>query len=421
MSDLPRYPDTTGKDVTKRIDELENYIINLHRFLRFALETIDEKNMTAGARGQFLEIKGLYTELYADETGLLSRMTNAEGGVSTLQQNVNGLTSTVQANTGDIFDLQGDVLNAEGNISTLGQNMSTLTQTVQGFSLDVTNGLTSSTIKLKSGEAEFSSQTISMNGLVKFTDLATAGSTTINGANITAGTLTLNSIESESGDDVLTMDSGGFKVESTHQPAEGDPAQTTIYKLKDGQIQGIGNNGIVNSYVGVNPALGVVDIYGQEININGGLVINGKSFVSQCFIGISRASGQTIAGKTITKLLFTTTTLEENDPLSVLTPYSSGIRCISSGHVKIWGTVDLSPSTSNTAGEVGYIMLYKNGAATSYYTRIFISLNNQTTFNFDPIIINVTANDYFNFYMYAPVGGVTGSGAAMRMYAEYMN
>lgn len=141
---------------------------------------------------------------------------------------------------------------------------------------------------------------------------------------------------------------------------------------------------------------------------------------TQSFIGITRTTGQSIAAQFEAKLLFNSI-LVENDPLSILSLYSNGIRCASDGSVKIWGTVDLNPSASNTNGDVGHIILYKNGSVVNYFTRTYISLNNQTTFSFDPIIMGVAANDYFNFYVYSPVAGTTGSGLTMRMYAEYIN
>ena len=61
---------------------------------------------------------------------------------------------------------------------------------IEGISLDVSNGEKSSTIKLKAGSTEISSEEIKFTGNVVFaSDLSTAGSTTINGANIKTGTI----------------------------------------------------------------------------------------------------------------------------------------------------------------------------------------------------------------------------------------
>ena len=72
---------------------------------------------------------------------------------------------------------------AEGRLSTQIQ------QTANSISFEVTNGQTSSTFKLKLGEAELSSGSITFTGFVTFSSLSTAGQTTINGSNITTGTI----------------------------------------------------------------------------------------------------------------------------------------------------------------------------------------------------------------------------------------
>ena len=77
----------------------------------------------------------------------------------------------------------------------LGQKYSELKQTVDGFELTVTNGSTTSTIKLMSGSTVISSQTISFSGLVSFAALGSPQSQTfIDGANIKTGTISADMI-----------------------------------------------------------------------------------------------------------------------------------------------------------------------------------------------------------------------------------
>ena len=78
----------------------------------------------------------------------------------------------------------------------LGQKYSELKQTVDGFELTVTNGSTTSTIKLMSGSTVISSQTISFSGLVSFSALGSPQSQTfIDGANIKTGTISADMID----------------------------------------------------------------------------------------------------------------------------------------------------------------------------------------------------------------------------------
>lgn len=46
MSDFPNYPEVDNANLTKKVNELEDYIIRLERYIRYALENIDERNMT---------------------------------------------------------------------------------------------------------------------------------------------------------------------------------------------------------------------------------------------------------------------------------------------------------------------------------------------------------------------------------------
>ena len=108
----------------------------------------------------------------------VNRATEAEGNLSS------SITITDEKISSEVLR----ATEAEGNIS------SQITQTVNGISLQVTNGTSSSVIAIKSGSTVLSSQTIQFSGVVTFTDLSTAGSTSINGANIQTGTITANSI-----------------------------------------------------------------------------------------------------------------------------------------------------------------------------------------------------------------------------------
>ena len=75
---------------------------------------------------------------------------------------------------------------------------SRISQTAKNISLSVNNGSTTSGIVIgitkEDGTTEQATGTIEMNGLVKFTDLSTSGSTTINGSNITTGSISANRI-----------------------------------------------------------------------------------------------------------------------------------------------------------------------------------------------------------------------------------
>lgn len=119
-------------------------------------------------------------------------------------------------------------------INDLGAKYTEVKQTVDGLTITVTNGTTSSTIKLKSGSTEIASQTIQMTGLVSFTDLSTSGSTTINGENITTGTISADRI-----------DTSTLKVEEVYgRDANGD-TDVVVFKTDTNELS-------IGHYVGTS-------------------------------------------------------------------------------------------------------------------------------------------------------------------------
>jgi hypothetical protein len=141
---------------------------------------------------------------------------NARGGKASLKVRVDDIAQEVSDNTGNISSIrqtaegvETEVVNARGGKASLKVrvddiaqevsdntgNISTIKQKVDNLTLFVTNGDTSSTISLKSGDITLSSKEIKMTGVVTFTDLSTSGSTTINGGNITTGTISGSRID----------------------------------------------------------------------------------------------------------------------------------------------------------------------------------------------------------------------------------
>lgn len=104
-----------------------------------------------------------------------------------LQKEVKRNRSLIEKNAEEI---RLSVSDLEGSVSELSVKLNNIT-------LSVSNGYSSSTIRLMAGETEISSANISLYGVVTFTALSTSGTTTINGDNITTGTIegrTLRSI-----------------------------------------------------------------------------------------------------------------------------------------------------------------------------------------------------------------------------------
>lgn len=203
-------------------------------------------------------------------------------GVKTqrLEVSVDGLTSTVQAISEDqtlmkseirqtaeaiITEVSAERRRATGEEETL---RSQINQTAGSISLSVDNGDSASVLSLSYTDTDghvitLASETIEMTGLVKFTDLSTSGSTTINGDNITTGhlsasrisggTLTLGgsnntngtmSIQNASGNTFGTWDNSGLYVMSPNsfRTSITTDGKLHVYRYQNGWKE-IGNLG----------------------------------------------------------------------------------------------------------------------------------------------------------------------------------
>ena len=175
------FPTLTKEQSTdEKFEKITSYLYMLLEQLRYSMGNLDKENFNDAGLEEIANIitEPVYVQLKDDEAniaaltvtaaGLGARLSSAEGSISTLQQTATSLTSRIS--------------DAEGNISSL-------TQTVNGMTLSVTNGSASSTIRLLANGVQLSSQSISFSGMVTFSDLSTSGETTINGDNITTGTI----------------------------------------------------------------------------------------------------------------------------------------------------------------------------------------------------------------------------------------
>ena len=182
---LPKYNE--AQDNTQRIKEIYNYLFMLVEQLRYSLANLGVQNFNETeldnisdsisgplkddidvVTKKISDVEGNVNELVVSSEALSNRITDAEG-------NINQLTLTA-------VSLRSRISDAEGNISEI-------SQTVNGLSFSVTNGSSSSIIRLMSGGIQLSSASITFSGMVTFSDLYTAGRTTINGGNITTGTI----------------------------------------------------------------------------------------------------------------------------------------------------------------------------------------------------------------------------------------
>ena len=201
------FPTFTGEESTdEKVTTIQNYMYMLVEQLRYTLHNLDLTNMNASAVSSFTgtltgpiyaairDADENITQLAVTASGIAARVGDAEGNISALQLTAKSLSTTVSNQEGQISSLRQTASSLSTTVSNQAGQISSLQQTVGGFSLSVSNGETSSMLSLRSNGVVISSANIVMSGMVRFTDLSTPGYTTINGGNITTGTILANNV-----------------------------------------------------------------------------------------------------------------------------------------------------------------------------------------------------------------------------------
>lgn len=209
------------------------------------------------------ELEGLSASFSVQLDSITSQITGLNGQVSTIQQTVSSITSQITGLDGQVSTIEQTVSSITSQIQGINGDISSIEQYVDSITLSVTNGSDSSTIQLKAGSTTISSANITFNGMVTFNDLSTAGSTVINGANITTGTISAdrinltgaitwsdldNSVQNDINDAIST-------AEDAYQIASGIELPSYIH----------------NTYIGPteieSPTIIAGEFYGNEFNV----------------------------------------------------------------------------------------------------------------------------------------------------------
>ena len=151
-----------------------------------------------------LMAKNIYTDQFYTKVETDSKITQKADEITAgVNQTLTNYSTTTQMNSAITLkanEINSSVAETYATKSTTNTLSSRINQTAKSIALSVNNGSTSSGITItttkEDGTTATASGTIQMTGLVKFTDLSTSGATTINGANITTGTISTNRLDS---------------------------------------------------------------------------------------------------------------------------------------------------------------------------------------------------------------------------------
>lgn len=190
-SAFPRFTDDQSSG--ERVDVIYNYLYMLLEQLRYSMTNLERSNFNDAG---FSDIEdSIQAPLEESMEAIVERLADTDGNVASLAMTAQGLTTRMQNVEGNISSLTQTASSLTSRIESAEGSVTTLSQTVNGLTLQSTNGETSSTLKLMSGNTQLSSATIKITGFVTFADLKGNGTTTINGANIKTGTISAITLE----------------------------------------------------------------------------------------------------------------------------------------------------------------------------------------------------------------------------------
>lgn len=204
---------------------------------------------------QLNKLRGKYNELTRTIEATVSRLGDAEGNISEIKQTSTKIQSTVS-------QVQQTANNAMDTANQAEYSVSQISQTADKINWLVKSGTSESNFEMTDRAVSLISSNISVTGYVRFEDLSETGATTINGSNITTGTINA---------DLITPNLNGVYI--NFSSAVSAPSfYSSIFNLGSGADICIGSsstNGGISTY------------YPNNISISGTTVFDSVPIVCQ--------------------------------------------------------------------------------------------------------------------------------------------
>lgn len=245
------------------------------------------------------QISSTVSTTYETKSDATAKLNTAKGYTDT---NVTTLSTRITQTSDAITSEVTRATNSETSLSTR------IGQTAKSISLTVNNGSTSSGITItttkEDGTTSQETGTITMTGLVKFTDLSTSGSTTINGSNITTGIIKSSNYEAGVSGTAINLTNGvisskNFTINSSGNVSVTGSITSSNVNLTGGTIK---SNNYVSGTSGtlINLANGTIDSKNFKVSSNGSITASNATISGN----ITATSG-TIGGCTISNGVLT--------------------------------------------------------------------------------------------------------------------
>ena len=212
----------SGKDGKK----IKSYLFQIQEMLRYALNDIDEDNLSEELRSK-IESGGLSSEISQALDAITLRVTGLDDAQAELKLTAEGLTSQVEAQGGRISTLEqtatsitARVETAEGDITTLEQTATSLTGRIESAEGDI-NTLTATATglegRIESAEGSITTLTATADGLSTRVESAEGNITSLTQTAEGVGTR----IETAEGD-ISSLQQTASGLTSRIETAEGD-------------------------------------------------------------------------------------------------------------------------------------------------------------------------------------------------------
>ena len=177
--------------------EVGDYVPNLLASTATQIDRVRQEFKAADGKllSSIQTVDGDLSTLSQTVSGFNTRIENAEGAVSTLSQTVGGFNTRIENAEGSVSALTQTVNSFKTRIETAEGNITLVTQTANKISWLGKSGTSASDFTMTDRAVKLVADTIDLSGYVTISALGTAGKTTINGANITTGTIHADRID----------------------------------------------------------------------------------------------------------------------------------------------------------------------------------------------------------------------------------
>ena len=351
--------------------------------LESTIESVDGElsQLTQTVSGFDLRIataEGAVSELSLTVGGFDTRIADAEGAVSVLSQTVSGFDTRIEDAEGSVSALSQSLTSITTRIETAEGNISTVTQTADKINWLIASGTSSSNFTMTDRAISLVADTIDLSGYVTISALETAGKTTINGSNITTGTIHADRIDTSTLK-VKTIYATSGKVSLTEYSSNnmyigGDGTWNYSYtyifagsQIKLASWDGVGTHALIfdTSNHCVRPAT-IVDWDLGNVSYPFGKVwcesVTIRNIGNDGFIGFNGGTFEIVASGSSVNRLGSSTYYWDTGYISKLYLSSSCYLSASGSNLQVNGTTIGGDTDPNMAGKE-----VRMGGSTAYY------------------------------------------------------